>query len=103
MIYDEKSLPHPKETIKQALFNEIKLEKRKEVKEALKVIYTELAHFQQGIGSEPQGVDVSKLDFDENNLEKTLQQFKDQMERSKNWRSVVSNEREKLYQEVNNL
>ena len=101
-VADVCKLPYKKEHIKQALIIGLHETNNEKMKEILKVGYIELSNWQENVGNEDQGLDFSKIDFNDD-PRKTIDQFNKQNDISTKWSPLVEAERESLEKELRNL
>jgi hypothetical protein len=101
-VMDAGSLPHPKELIKQALILALRLETDPKQREALKSGYIMLSDWQEGVGDEPVGLDVTKMDLNADPIE-LAKRIHDPLDRLNKWQAVAKEEREALKSELQEL
>lgn len=101
-VADITRLPFPKDQIRRALIIGLRANKDPKMKEMLKVAYLELANWQPGVGSENQGLDVSKLDID-SDVEALARAVVNQTQRQDEWSEVVLKEQASAKDELENL
>ncbi len=101
-VADISELPFPKGKIKEALIIGLKTTNDQEVKEMLKVGYIQLADWQEGVGKTDQGLDLLKMDPNEDQV-KLLQQILAEESRHQKWQPVVLAEQKELKQELVDL
>jgi hypothetical protein len=99
---DAGSLPHPKELIKQALILALLLETDPKQREVLKGGYIMLSDWQEGVGDEPVGLDVTKMDLNADPKE-LAKRIHDPVHRLIKWQAVAKEEREALKSELQKL
>jgi hypothetical protein len=63
-VADASRLPYVKATIKAALSRALRLETDETMRAALRTVYLDLAHWQDGVGAADQGIDLSKISID---------------------------------------
>ena len=90
------------EHIKQALILGLHETNDERMKEMLKVGYVEISNWQENVGNEDQGLDFSKIDFNDN-PRKTIEQFTKQTDIRKKWSPLVEAERKSLEKDLRNL
>jgi len=61
-VADVNKLPFPKAEIKEALVHALRVSSDTKMKESLKFAYIQLADWQEGVGANDQGFDISKVD-----------------------------------------
>jgi len=101
-VMDAGSLPHPKERIKQALILALLLETDPKQREVLKSGYIMLSDWQEGVGDEPVGLDVTKMDLNADPKE-LAKRIHDPLDRMIKWQAVAKEEREALKSELQKL
>ena len=99
---DAGSLPHPKELIKQALILALRLETDPKQREVLKGGYIMLSDWQEGVGDQPVGLDVTKMDLNADPKE-LAKRIHDPLERCVKWAAVAKGEREALKSDLQKL
>jgi hypothetical protein len=101
-VADSSQLPYPKEKIKEALITGINLTDNKNMKETLKIVFVELANWQQGVGDKDQGLDFSEIDLN-GDPRKALELYKKQHDDLDKWTPLVEAERAASEKELRNL
>ncbi len=101
-VADVCKLPYKKEQIKQALIIGLHETNNEKMKEILKVGYIELSIWQENVGNEDQGLDFSKIDFNDA-PRKTIEQFIKQSDISQKWSPLVEAEKKSLEKELRDL
>jgi hypothetical protein len=101
-VADVRSLPHPKERIKQALVFALRITKEPQVREQLKIGYISLADWQEGVGSETVGMDLTKMDLSADPLE-IAKRIASQGDAVKKWTHLVQAEQNALKSELQKL
>ena len=101
-VADTSKLPFPKEKIKAALIIGLKATTDQQTKEMLKVGYIQLADWQEGVGETDQGLDLSKMDLNDDPV-KLAQEVVAQGSGREKWQPAVQAEQEKLEQELVDL
>ena len=101
-VSDVCELPYKKEQIKQALIIGLHENNNEMMKEMLKVGYIALSNWQENVGNEHQGLDFSKIDFNDT-PRKTIEQFNKQSDISQKWSPLVEAEKNSLEKELRNL
>ena len=101
-VADVRNLPHSKERIKQALVFAIRLTKDPQMREQLKVGYISLADWQEDVGTDTVGIDLTKMDLNADPLEmaKRIASRGNAMEK---WTPLVQAEQEALKSELQKL
>lgn len=101
-VADVGNLPHSKEHIKQALVFALLLTKEPQMREQLKVSYTLLADWQEGVGNETLGIDLTNMELDADPLE-MAKQIASQGNEMEKWTRLVQAEHEALKSELQKL
>jgi len=101
-VADASKLPFPKERIKAALIFGLKATNDQQMKEILKVGYIQLADWQEGVGENDIGLDLSNEDLDDDPV-KLAQKIVDQGSGHKKWQPIIKAEQEKLQKELVDL
>lgn len=101
-VADVRNLPHSKERIKQALVFALRLTKEPQMREQLKVGYISLADWQEGVGNETVGIDLTKMDLNADPLE-MAKRIASQGSVMEKWTPLVQAEREALKSELQKL
>lgn len=101
-ILDAGSLPDPKELIKQALILALLLETDPKQREMLKGGYIMLSDWQEGVGDEPVGLDVPRMELNADPKE-LAKRIHDPLDRMIKWQAVAKKEREALKSELQRL
>ncbi len=101
-IADSSKLPYPKQKIRQAILLAIGAVQDTQQKEMLKIGFLQLADFQEGVGEHLVGIDISKMDVGNTDVEELARQVLSQSDGYEKWRHVVHEEREALKTELQN-
>jgi hypothetical protein len=106
-IADTKKLPYDKERIKRALILAIKLSDNHDTKQTLKVAYSGLADFQDGVGESDIGLDTRRIPELQNidslgkaQLESIMEKTEPMMRSYDEFCEKVEAERELLWRDV---
>jgi hypothetical protein len=102
-VADESKLPYPKEQIKRAIIEALKINALPQLREHLKTAYLELSMWQKGVGQKDQLWTYDILNMNPNDApEKLAQQLSDQNIDPK-WERVILQENEALKKELEDL
>ena len=101
-VADVALLPFSKETIKEALIIVLRDTTDQTKIERLKGSYIRLAEWQEGVGESDQGLDISKMNLNDDTEKLARQVLAHGIDREK-WQSTVIDEQEKLNQELIDL
>jgi hypothetical protein len=101
-VADVRNLPHSKERMKQALVFALRLTKEPQMREQLKSGYISLADWQEGVGNERVGIDLTKMDLNADPLE-MAKRIASQGSVMEKWTPLVQAEREALKSELQKL
>lgn len=102
-VVDETKLPYPKEQIKRAIIEALKVNALPQLREHLKTAYLELSMWQKGVGQKDQLWTIDVLSMNPNDTpEKLAQQLSDQNMDPK-WEPMIFQERETLKKELMDL
>jgi len=94
-VADATKLPYPKQQIKDALIDVLRSTDDPQMKESIKIGYFMLANWQEGVGDNNIGLDLSKVD-PEQDTETLAKQI---LDKSEGWIAVVDKEKKVLKQE----
>jgi hypothetical protein len=92
-------LPYPKEKIKEALIIGLGLTSDSQMREMIKVAYIHLADWQEGVGDTDLGLDLSKIDLDDDPT-KLAGSISKQRAGYEKWAPIVNAEQKALQQEL---
>ena len=101
-VADLSKLPYQKEQIKQALIIGMHSTDDEKMREMMKFGFVELANWQKGVGDKDQGLDISKIDLNDD-PGKAIEQFRKQSDDYKKWSSIVEAERESSEKDLRDL
>ena len=101
-VADVRLLPFPKETIKEALIIVLRDTTDPTKIERLKGSYISLAEWQVGVGESDEGLDISKMNLNDDTEKLARQVLAHGIDREK-WQSTVIDEQKKLKQELIDL
>lgn len=101
-VADIRGLPYPKERIKQALVFALRVTQELQVREQLKVAYISLADWQEGVGGDTVGIDLTDMDPSADPLE-VAKRIASQGDVMKKWTPVVQAEQGELKSELQTL
>ena len=101
-VADVRLLPFSKEAIKEALIIVLRDTTDPTKIERLKGSYIRLAEWQEGVGESDQGLDISKMNLNDDTEKLARQVLAHGIDREK-WQSTVIDEQEKLKQELIDL
>jgi len=101
-VADLRNLPHSKERIKQALVFAIRLTKDPQTREQLKVGYISLADWQEDVGIDTLGIDLTKMHLNADPLE-LAKRIASQGNTMEKWTPLVQAEQEALKSELQKL
>jgi len=101
-VADESKLPYPKEKIKEAIIWGLRNTEDPDAINSLKFGYVQLASWQPGIGESDKGLDLTKLDLNQDIMIHAEEIIK-QTGGSNDWKEASESERETLYQELEHL
>lgn len=101
-VADVQELPYPKERIKQALVFALKATADSKIRESLKIGYISLACWQEGVGPSRLGIDVTKMDPNDNPLELAKRMVVEGADMDK-WNEAVKAEEQALESELQEL
>ena len=102
VVADVQELPHPKERIKEALVFALRSTADPKIREALTLGYIDLADWQEGVGNTRAGIDLTKMDPNEDPM-KLAERIVAQSAGADKWIAVVEAERQALESELRRL
>jgi len=88
--------------IKSALINSLNAIDDPKMQEHLKIAYINLSQWQEGVGENDQGLDLSKIDPNQS-AEEIAHAMVDQSPGDKDWGTIILNEQRELRQELEHL
>ena len=101
-VADVKELPYPKGVIKKSIIRALEVSKDTRFNATLKVGYIDLASWQEGVGSEHQGLDLTKMDLNQSTSD-LANAVLEQGKSFDKWKSIIQNEEKQLLKELQSL
>jgi len=98
-VREVSKLPYPKEKIKEALIIGLGLTSDSQMREMIKVAYIQLADWQEGVGDTDLGLDLSKMNLDDDPT-KLAESISKQSAGYEKWAPIVNAEQKALQQEL---
>lgn len=98
-VADVSKLPFPKAKIKAALIMGLKKTNDQHMREMLKVGYTLLADWQEGVGDTDRGIDILNSDLNSDPV-RLVHQVADQGVGNRKWVAIVQTEQDRLKQDL---
>jgi hypothetical protein len=101
-VVDARNLPHPKQRIKQALILALRSTTDPQKRDWCRTGLLYLADWQEGVGNEPVGLDLRKIDRNATPTEQA-KQAGPMLDGWKKWSEIVEAERKAVWQELTEL
>ena len=101
-VADLNKLPYPKQKIKEALIQAMKITSDPQIKDHLKIAFISLADWQEGVGGEDIGFDFSKPDFPQDII-KRAERTSEIGDEVMKWMQISELERQQLTAELERL
>lgn len=98
-VADEERLPYLKKDIKKALMLGMKVATNNDTIELLKFGYLEIANWQNNVGLNNQGLDMTKIDLNGDPMA-AINKFQELREEQGKWTEIVAAEKETLEKEL---